>query len=145
MARASQGTSPKHDRLLRDHGCKMLVLQILVGASFRPPKKVADLAAMFRFLMVVAMVGLSCGNPALIDGSAYKTSCSTVSDCAAVYFGDQCSMCACPNGAISVSQKVLYEADRSAALATCGARPAVACAACETRALTCESGVCGLK
>ncbi len=101
---------------------------------------------MIRSLLVLAVVSFAaCGAPSIIDGKKYKTECAAPADCAAVFFGDQCRVCACPNGAISSSDKVQYEADRSAAIATCGPRAAVACGPCEDRVLTCTAGVCGLQ
>lgn len=101
---------------------------------------------MIRSLLVLAVVSFAaCGAPSTIDGKKYKTECAAPADCAAVFFGDQCGVCACPNAAISSSEKVLYDADRSAAIATCGPRAAVACGPCEDRVLTCTAGVCGLQ
>lgn len=101
---------------------------------------------MIRSLLVLAAVSfVSCGAPSTIEGTKYKTECAVPADCAAVFFGDQCRLCACSNAAISSSDKVLYDADRSAAIATCGAQPAVACSPCQDRVLTCTAGVCGLQ
>ncbi len=101
---------------------------------------------MFRSLLVVTAVVLSaCGNPSLVDGKNYKTACSLPADCAAVVFGDQCEPCACANAAISTTEKVKYDADHSAALATCGGHAPVLCSPCATQVLTCTSGVCGIQ
>lgn len=101
---------------------------------------------MIRALAIVSFFVLAaCGNPNIIDGKSYKTACTVPADCVGVFFGDQCGACACPNAAISSSEKVTYEADRSAAIATCGPRPAIACAPCVDRPTTCTSGVCGIQ
>ncbi len=96
-------------------------------------------------LSILVLVLAACGNPSVIDGKYYKNSCSLPSDCVAVFFGDQCGVCDCGNAAINASDKVTYDADRSAAIATCGPRPAVACAPCQARQLTCTAGVCGIQ
>jgi hypothetical protein len=105
-----------------------------------------QIVAMIRALFVATslLVLSACGNPNLIDGKAYKTACTTAADCVGVFFGDQCGACACPNAAISTNEKVAYDADRSAAIATCGPRPAIACAACVEKQPACTAGVCGL-
>lgn len=101
---------------------------------------------MIRLLLVMVSLALAgCGNPTFIDGKQYATACQVPADCAAVFFGDQCSACACPNAAISASQKVTYDADRSGARAACGPQPAIACAECPEVVLTCTSGVCGVQ
>lgn len=86
----------------------------------------------------------ACGNPAVIDGKAYSTACTTASDCVGVFFGDQCEPCGCPNAAISTGDKITYDADRSAARASCGAREAIACGPCPASVAACTAGVCGL-
>lgn len=100
---------------------------------------------MIRSLLVsLSLLFVACGNPTVIDGKQYKTACVAPSDCAGVFFGDQCAACACPNAAISASEKVMYDSDRSNARSLCGPQPAIACAACADFTLTCTAGVCGL-
>ena len=96
--------------------------------------------SLFLFLFLAA----ACGNPTLIDGKAYSKTCSAPADCAGVFFGNQCEPCGCPNAAIATSAKVTYDADRSAAQAACGPRPAIACGPCQQITLTCAGGACGL-
>lgn len=100
---------------------------------------------MLRSLLVsLSLLFVACGNPTVIDGKQYKTTCATPSDCAGVFFGDQCSVCACPNAAISSADKVLYDSDHSNARSLCGPQPAIACAECPAFTLTCTAGVCGI-
>ena len=96
------------------------------------------------FLLAFAVLAAACGNPTLIDGKDYSKTCTVPADCAGVFFGNQCEPCGCPNAAIATSAKVTYDADRSAAIAACGPRPAIACGPCQDIVLTCTAGVCGL-
>ncbi|MFZ5444809.1 MAG: hypothetical protein ACOZQL_32770 [Myxococcota bacterium] len=100
---------------------------------------------MIRVLFASASLLVGCGASTVIDGKQYKTACAAPTDCAAVFFGDQCGVCACPNAAISASDKVLYEADRTAARTQCGPQPAIACGPCQESVLTCTNGACGLQ
>lgn len=100
---------------------------------------------MIRALLVSAsLLFVACGNPTLIDGKQYKTSCTAPTDCAGAFFADQCGACACPNAAISAADKVMYESDRSNARSLCGPQPAIACSQCPDFTLTCTAGVCGI-
>lgn len=96
-------------------------------------------------VLVAASVLAACGDPTLIDGKRYSTACERPAECTAVRFGDQCAPCTCANAAIAVSEKELYEADRTGARQSCGAQPAIACAPCADVTLTCTSGVCGIQ
>lgn len=95
-------------------------------------------------LALLVLLFAGCGNPTVIDGKNYAKSCTVASDCVGVFFGNQCQTCACVNAAISVSDKVTYEADRSDALVACGPRDAIGCAQCAERQPTCTMQVCGL-
>ena len=76
--------------------------------------------------------------------SQISKTCTVASDCVGVFFGDQCSPCGCANDAVATSAKVTYDADRSAAIAACGPRPAIACGPCQDVVLKCTAGACGL-
>lgn len=97
-----------------------------------------------RIAYLVLLFAASCGDPRVIDGKTYSKSCTVASDCVGVFFGNQCEPCGCPNAAIATSGKITYDADRSNALAVCGPRPAIACAPCQDKPVTCTSGACGL-
>ena len=99
---------------------------------------------MRSILLATALLLAACGNPTVIDGKAYSKTCTVAADCVGVFFGDQCTPCGCPNDAIASTERVNYAADRSAAIAACGPRPAIACAACQDVVLKCTAGACGL-
>lgn len=97
-----------------------------------------------RIAFLVLLFAAACGDPRVIDGKGYSTSCTVASDCVGVFFGNQCEPCGCPNAAIATSARVTYEADRSNALAACGPRPAIACGPCQDHPPVCTAGACGL-
>ena len=99
---------------------------------------------MRSILLATALLLAACGNPTVIDGKAYSKTCTVASDCVGVFFGDQCSPCGCANDAIATTAKVTYDADRSAAIAACGPRPAIACGPCQDVVLKCTAGACGI-
>lgn len=86
-----------------------------------------------RFALLVLLFASSCGNPTIIDGESYSRACTANADCVAVFFGNQCDPCGCPNTTIATQDEVTYHADRSAALAACGPRPEIACGPCQDR------------
>ncbi len=89
-------------------------------------------------LVVLCLLFVACGNPTLLDGKTYSKECTTSSDCVGIFLGNQCEPCACPNAAISTGDKILYEADRSAAIAACGERIAIGCGPCPERRPSCN-------
>ena len=97
-----------------------------------------------RVPLLLTLCLAACGAPTVLDGKAYSKSCTVAADCVAVVFGDQCQPCTCPNAAIASSDKVTYEADRSAARAACGPVSDAVCAACQAMPPVCSAGVCGL-
>jgi hypothetical protein len=99
---------------------------------------------MRSFLLASALLLAACGNPTVIDGKSYSKTCTLASDCVGVFFGDQCSPCGCANAAVATSAKITYDADRSAAIAACGPRPAIACAACQEVVVKCTADGCGI-
>ncbi len=98
-----------------------------------------------RHLRSVTLLCLAaCASPVL-DPKPYATTCTQAADCAAVFFGDVCkSVCGCANGAIATSALAQYTKDKDAANATCGPRPAIACAPCMEPVLRCTNGACAL-
>lgn len=82
-------------------------------------------------LVVLALLFVACGNPAVLDGETSAKDCTDSSDCVGVFLGNQCEPCPCPNAAISTSDKVIYEADRSAALAKPLPKPVSMQSVCE--------------
>jgi hypothetical protein len=107
-------------------------------------------AALVSFLLWVAgmrrlLLALGCALAACsthLDATHYDQSCSTAADCVAVFNGDVCSVCACPNAAINAKDKSRYDADDGSLQRYCGPRPAVACISCPTPMVACVGGKC---
>lgn len=99
-----------------------------------------------RHLTCTALLWLAaCASPVL-DAKNYGATCAQASDCVEAFFGDVCkSLCACANGAIAKSAQAQYAKDKEAAAATCGPRPAIACAPCMQPVVQCTNGACALK
>ena len=97
-----------------------------------------------RIAFLALLFAVSCGDPRVLDGKSYSTKCTVAADCVGVFFGNQCEPCGCPNAAIATSARVTYEADRSSALAACGARETIACGPCQDKPIACTAGACGL-
>jgi hypothetical protein len=89
-------------------------------------------------LVFLSLFFIACGTPTVLEAKSYATDCTMSSECVGVFLGDQCPRCSCPNAAISAREKIIYEADRSAAIAACGERPAVSCAPCAESKPTCQ-------
>jgi hypothetical protein len=65
----------------------------------------------------------------------------SAADCIAVYAGDLCSQCTCPNAAIDVGEQGAYEAERQAkAPAT---KPPGGCF-CPKTTVACPAGHCAI-
>lgn len=96
---------------------------------------------MLRSLLVLLLC--ACGGT-VIDAARYSRACAQPSDCSAVFAGDACAVCACPNTAISASAKASYDADVAALKKLCGPQPAIACAPCAEPMPTCTNRTCGL-
>ena len=63
-------------------------------------------------------------------------------DCVAVFQGDACNTCGCPNAAIKQSALAQYQKDLAALQTHCGPRPKIACADCSPRLGLCLGGSC---
>lgn len=80
----------------------------------------------------------------VVDSSGYDHACTADSQCVAVFGGNICAVCSCPNDAINRSALAGFNAAVSAALNACGPRPAIACAACEDKPVACVAGRCAI-
>lgn len=96
-------------------------------------------------LVTLLLALAACGDPTRIDGTNYDRTCGAASDCAAVFFGDQCEVCACPNAALNGADRTRYEADRTQALLSCGPQPAIGCTECPAATVSCTDGTCALQ
>lgn len=83
-----------------------------------------------------------------LESSGYATTCTAATDCTPVYFGQLCGPCgACPNAAISTSERARYDAELKRQSDTCPPRtgPQPACAACLQPVTVCDAGTCQLE
>jgi hypothetical protein len=78
-----------------------------------------------------------------MDASRYDRTCTQASDCAAVYSGDVCAACTCPNDAINAGSLPAWEAEAARARKACGGTPLISCD-CQQTMTACESGACKL-
>lgn len=88
--------------------------------------------------------GSSGATSAIIRASSFDKSCNVASDCIAIYEGNVCSPCACPNAAIASSQQGAYAAQASQLRATCGAVGDVACGPCSSTTTVCAGNRCAV-
>lgn len=95
---------------------------------------------MKRFLLAVLLSG--CGGG--LHASSYSQTCSVASDCVAVFSGDLCNGCGCPNEAINVSDQRRYEADARAYTALCSPLRPRCLADCIQVFPACSAGRCTL-
>jgi hypothetical protein len=91
-------------------------------------------------LFFAALLAMSCGST-VISSKGLSTACTVDADCVAVYLGDVCGVCDCPNAAIAASSKASYDTEVSDAQKLCGPRTAIACDCIQVSA-GCSSGTC---
>lgn len=94
-------------------------------------------------LAFVLLVFASCSTQ--IDVTHYSQACTAATDCAAVFTGDTCAVCVCPNAAVSRQDLARYTADADALRVRCGPRPEARCGACMMRDVQCANGNCQLQ
>ena len=84
--------------------------------------------------------------PSPITASSYNASCTQNSDCAAIFEGDVCSNCRCPNASINTQDVPKYSTDVATAIKSCASSTANTCKCtapqvrCNTTAKRCEVG-----
>jgi hypothetical protein len=69
------------------------------------------------------------GGSTTIDIKDLDKTCTVTTDCVAVFTGDACAICQCANDVIAKKNQTAFDAKVRAAEASCGPRPAIACAA----------------
>lgn len=84
----------------------------------------------------------SSGTNAQIRASDFDQSCTAATDCVAVFEGQICSPCGCPNAAIA--KKDLQEYASTRAAANCP-QTDIACDACAAPAVDCAAGKCAIR
>lgn len=78
-----------------------------------------------------------------VHASDFDQTCKVASDCAAIYEGEVCTPCPCPNAAIATSQASSYQSKVTSIRATCGPMPGIACQ-CAARVPACAGSKCGV-
>lgn len=106
------------------------------GAKCSPPASYCDLGGGACALGSCADAGCSAGS---IQASGYDQSCNADADCAAVFEGNLCGLCFCPNAALAKSALAKYESDFAAKMP-----PANACDCPLSPPPLCKAGVCAL-
>ncbi len=82
---------------------------------------------------------------AIVRATDFSQSCTVASDCVAVYSGDQCAPCQCPNAAIATSQASSYASKSTQAKASCGDTGNISCGApCPATTTLCAGGKCSI-
>lgn len=70
----------------------------------------------------------------------YDQECTSADQCAAVFSGNACAPCQCPNDAVAKTVAADYAAALESAASSCGDRGDVACAPCEPGEAVCDPG-----
>lgn len=98
-----------------------------------------------RLPLLAALFLLSaCPGATVMDASRYDQTCTQAADCAAVYSGDICAPCGCPNDAINSGSLSAWDTEAARARKWCGPIPAIACGPCQPMVTACVSGACTL-
>lgn len=96
-------------------------------------------------MRLTLLVVLSACGGTEVAASHYDQACSLDGDCTAVFQGDVCTPCTCPNAGITAASRAKYEADVARLKAQCGPTPAVACAACTPTRGLCINKTCSTR
>lgn len=77
----------------------------------------------------------------------YDQECTTADQCVAVFSGNACAPCQCPNDAVAKAVSGDYAKALATAKSSCGDRGDVACAPCEPADAVCDPGTkrCALR
>lgn len=95
-----------------------------------------------RVLPLLAAALLACGCSTTLRAENYDASCTSDNGCVAVFEGDACAVCGCPNAAISQGEAARYAGDAARLVELCGPLPAAACGACLEPTVACVQGRC---
>lgn len=79
-----------------------------------------------------------------IDVTHYDQTCAQATDCAPVFSGNTCSLCACANAAVNRRDLQRYALDSAALRRNCGPLPTVECGPCPEPVAQCNGGRCEL-
>lgn len=98
--------------------------------------------------IVMAVLGASCGSEDEGTGAStavwtkdFAKACAADGECVAVYEGNACSGCQCPNAAIAQSELKSYQRELGFAEGRCSNSPPCD-ADCTAVAVRCEGGEC---
>ncbi len=89
----------------------------------------------------LVLLALGCGGTTIAT-TGYDRACAIDSDCAAVFQGEACAVCICPNAAVNQGQLTRYQSDLAALRTKCGPMPAIACGPCSPVIGLCLGGSC---
>ncbi len=95
--------------------------------------------------LALAVLLTGCGASTIVDAAKYRQSCTGSGDCTAVFSGDQCSICLCPNAGINNADADAFHRAATEAVKHCGPRPAIACAGCPDIVDVCLAGKCAVQ
>ena len=87
--------------------------------------------------------GSSSGGGGEIRASDFDQSCTGDQDCVAIYQGNACTPCACPNAAIAVADRQAYNDTRASF--QCPQNEDIVCDACSAPLVACTAGTCAIK
>jgi len=87
---------------------------------------------------------LFCACSTSIDAKNYQRSCSADGDCAAVYSGDTCALCPCPNAAIATTELTRYQSDAQSLHGRCHSNAQADCVPCQAVTAFCLDGTCAV-
>lgn len=93
-----------------------------------------------RFALAFAFVFAGCSTD--IRTTSYDRKCVSDTDCVAVYSGEVCNTCRCPNAAVSQKDADRYKKDLESILKACGTRAKVDCEPCNPTTGLCLGGTC---
>ncbi len=84
--------------------------------------------------------------PVILRAGDYDQDCEVDTDCVAIFEGNACTSCACPNAAIASKDASKYSGDRTDAAKDCPDPGDVACTPCESPRVGCNPNTkkCGI-
>ena len=98
-----------------------------------------------RMTFLAALCLVACGGGTTVSAASYPQACELDGDCAAVFQGDVCTPCGCPNAGILSTALSQYTADVAAMKMQCGPMPAVACKPCTPVRGLCINKACATR
>ena len=97
-----------------------------------------------RFLSLAALLA-GCGAGTSISVTSYGQACENDGECTAVFQGDVCTPCLCPNAGILTTALSTYTADVAKLRMQCGPIAEVACKPCSPMRGLCINKACATR